>query len=80
MFSEHTSVRNFLFISNPEVDVPELFLVARSLAWLKYGSLSSSVHFRRFFYFSVFCGLNSSLHIPVTLRELWNASLAYEVP
>ena len=46
----------------------------------KYGSLSSSLHFRRFFYFSVFCGLNSSLHKPVTLRELGNASLVYEVP
>ena len=80
MFSEHTSVRNFLFISHPEVDVPELFLVARSPAWLSMGHyhlLCISVGFSIFLFF---CGLNSSLQKPVTLRELGNASLLYEVP
>ena len=45
-FSESTSARNFLFISNSEADVPELFLVARSANMTKYGSLLSSLYFR----------------------------------
>ena len=48
-FSEVTSFRNFLFISNSEADLPELFLVVRSGNMAKYGSLSSSLRFRRVF-------------------------------
>ena len=48
-FSEVTSVNNFLFISNSETDLPELFLVVRSGNMAKYGSLSSSLRFRRVF-------------------------------
>ena len=44
-------IRNFLFISNIEADVPELFLVASCANMAKYGSLSSSLHFHRVFLF-----------------------------
>ena len=46
-FSESTSNRNFLFISDSEVDVPELFLAVRSANMTKYGSLLSALYFRR---------------------------------
>ena len=50
MFSEGTSVRNFLFISNSEADVPELFLVVRRINMAKYRLLLSSLHFGRVFF------------------------------
>ena len=74
-FSESTSVHNFLFISNSDVAVPELFLVVYSTDMTKYGSLLSSLHFRSFHN-----GLNSYLHKPITLTELEAGSLVYEVP
>ena len=46
-FSEGTSVHNFLFTSNSEVAVPELFLVVCSADMAKYVSLLSSLYFRR---------------------------------
>ena len=44
-------VCNFLFTSNTEADVPELFLVVHSTStkMTKYGSLSSFLHFHRVF-------------------------------
>ena len=48
-FTEGTSVSNFLFISNSEADVPDLFLVMSSVNMAKYGSQSSSLYFRRVF-------------------------------
>ena len=48
-FSESTSVSNFFFISNSEVDVPDLFLVMCSANMAKCESLSSSLHFWRVF-------------------------------
>ena len=47
--SEGTSVRNFFFISNSKVDIPELFLVVCSANMAKYGSQLSSLHFCRVF-------------------------------
>ena len=44
-----TLVCNFNFISNSEVDVTELFLVACKTKMAKYESLSSSFCFRRVF-------------------------------
>ena len=49
MFSKGTSVHYFLFISDSEANVPELFLIVSRTNMKKYGSPSSSLHFCRFF-------------------------------
>ena len=48
-FSKVTSACNFLFISNSEADVPELFLVVHSTNVAKYILLLSSLHSCRVF-------------------------------
>ena len=74
MFSKGASIHNFLFTSNSEADVPELFFIVRSANMAKYGSLSSSLHFHSVF-LMVWIALSTNHYSEGTLEWkscVWN--------